>query len=87
VHTLSFGTRPLVDQRPKALLREVESRLEHSPRSLFERVQDVDRFSELCDVQHSMLDVGMNANLWTPSPTLGIGFQSFGSSPRWTRQS
>ena len=57
------------------------------PRSLLERVQDVDCLGEFRDVEHAVLNAGMNANLPTPGPTLGIGFQSFGSSSRCTRQS
>jgi hypothetical protein len=50
-------------------------------------MQDVDGFGELRDIQHAVLRSGVNTISCTPSPTLGIGFQSFGSSPRWTRQS
>ena len=50
-------------------------------------MQDVDGFGELRDIHHATLCPGVNTDFLHAGPTLGIGFQSFGSSPRWTRQS
>lgn len=34
-----------------------------------------------------MFGASVNSDPCTPRPTLGMRFQSFGSSPRWTRHS
>jgi hypothetical protein len=86
VPTLSCPARSLVEKQPPAMPRDVQIVFRGPPRPLLERMQDVDGFGELRDIQHAMLCPGVNTD-FTPSPTLGIGFQSFGSSPRWTRQS
>ena len=53
------------------------------PGSLLEGVKHVDALHELRNIEDSMFEFGVDTNL----PTAGIGFQSFGSSPCWTRRS
>jgi hypothetical protein len=84
---LSLPARSLVDQRAQPLPGEIEVGLRRPARVLLKGVQDVDCLGELGDVEQPMFSRVRMRISCTPDPTLDIGFQSFGSSPRCTRQS
>src|SRR3990172_6830442 len=60
---LSLPARPLVEQHTQSMPGEITVILRCPPRSLFERVQDVDRLDKLRDVQHAVLGAGVNPDL------------------------
>ena len=60
---LALPARPLVDQQAQTMPGKIEVIPRCPPRSLLERVQDVDCLGEFRDVEHAVLNAGMNANL------------------------
>ena len=71
---------PLRNQGTVPVLGQIQVALRSLCRPLLKCMQHVDTLCELRDVQDPVLDLGMDAAV-TPGPTLGIGFQSLGSSP------
>src|SRR3990172_9696713 len=65
---LSLPARPLVEQQAQAVPGEINVILRCPPRSLFERVQDVDRLGELRDVEHAVLCADVNPDLLHAQP-------------------
>src|SRR3990170_4176456 len=65
---LPLLARPLVEQQTQPMPGEIKDILRCPPRSLFERVQDVDRLGELRHVEHTVLCAGVNADLLHARP-------------------
>jgi len=86
VPTVSRPARSLVEKQPHAMPRDVQIVFRGPPRPLLERMQDVDGFDELRDIQHAMLCPGVNTDFLHAEPDARHRLP-FGSSPRWTRQS
>src|SRR5438093_6585301 len=65
---LSLPPGPLAEQQAQARPGELNVILRCLPRSFLERVQDVDRLGELCDIEHPVLNAGVNADLLHAEP-------------------
>jgi hypothetical protein len=71
----------LAQELLQPLSGQLQIALGRFPSPFLEGMNHVDGLGELVHIDHPILTGRVDGDSWTPSPIVGIGFQSFGSSP------